>query len=539
MRHIIKRQTLQFDLGNKLDVFTTQQEIDQFNKNKILPVLEKVFDELSEEEKLIAIEKIEIDLGFLTVKEMETKTSIDLYEAIMLQVKKAIRDPDAANSVIFSRVSKVAGVARQWLFYMQHGYLPWNTIQANADWYNETLEAFAVEFESITALRQLIITDHQALKRIIYQHHEKFLQQLIEVLTAQKQIDLLRFIDEFVRIFLVAYRVQYKSVPVKLKDIKEKIWSLLFTGAAKGEKNLTRGRWMNKILKAVIKDKESAETVMNNLSGHLLITLQVVEEILKETELLLPEKLPQPEPDKGGIEISEKKSPGTESQEKQHNEIEKITNKLDREEKSGTEPDKEGIEISEKNIDVKNIISAPEKNIPTEITSQVDAEGLFIVNAGTVLLHPFLNHLFKKLRVIEEKEFISNEAHQKALYLLHYLATGRMVPEEHELTIAKVLCAYGFDEAVSKDIELNNTEISEADDLIEAVVSQWTILKNTSPDGLREGFLQRKGKLYSKNNNLYLHVEASSIDMLLDYIPWNIGMIKLPWMKEMLRVEWR
>ena len=88
--------------------------------------------------------------------------------------------------------------------------------------------------------------------------------------------------------------------------------------------------------------------------------------------------------------------------------------------------------------------------------------------------------------MIEEKEFISNEAHQKALYLLHYLATGRMVPEEHELTIAKVLCAYGFDEAVSKDIELNNTEISEADDLIEAVVSQWTILKNTSPDGLRE-----------------------------------------------------
>jgi hypothetical protein len=64
-------------------------------------------------------------------------------------------------------------------------------------------------------------------------------------------------------------------------------------------------------------------------------------------------------------------------------------------------------------------------------------------------------------------------------------------------------------------------------------------LKNTSAAGLREGFLQRPVKLFTKNGDIYLRVEKSSIDVLLDYLPWNLGIIMLPWMKDILRVEWR
>jgi hypothetical protein len=65
------------------------------------------------------------------------------------------------------------------------------------------------------------------------------------------------------------------------------------------------------------------------------------------------------------------------------------------------------------------------------------------------------------------------------------------------------------------------------------------MLKGTSIDGLRETFLQRNGKLFTKNDNLALQIEQSSIDMLLDHLPWNLGIIKLPWMKDLLKVEWR
>ena len=75
--------------------------------------------------------------------------------------------------------------------------------------------------------------------------------------------------------------------------------------------------------------------------------------------------------------------------------------------------------------------------------------------------------------------------------------------------------------------------------MLEAVIEQWPVLKNTSIAGLREAFLQRNGKLFSKNDKLHLQVEASTLDVLLDQLPWNLSMIKLPWMKGLLRVDWR
>ena len=58
-------------------------------------------------------------------------------------------------------------------------------------------------------------------------------------------------------------------------------------------------------------------------------------------------------------------------------------------------------------------------------------------------------------------------------------------------------------------------------------------------EALREGFLQRVGKLVNRNDRLVLFMETSAIDVLLDYLPWNLSIIKLPWLKDLLYVEWR
>ena len=169
----------------------------------------------------------------------------------------------------------------------------------------------------------------------------------------------------------------------------------------------------------------------------------------------------------------------------------------------------------------------------------IDEEGIFIVNAGTVLLHPFLKSLFNRLELIKGTFFVDGHAQETSLYLIHYLGTGQTEAKEFELTLAKVLCAYPLEKPVEPSKALPAEFTREADMLLEAAIGQWEILKNTSVAGLREGFLQRPGKLSSKNGNLYLQVEKKSIDVLLDYLPWNLSMIMLPWMKDILRVEWR
>ena len=84
---------------------------------------------------------------------------------------------------------------------------------------------------------------------------------------------------------------------------------------------------------------------------------------------------------------------------------------------------------------------------------------------------------------------------------------------------------------------LPETFIKEANELLLSIIEHWSILKNTSVEGLRQSFLQRDGKLTFFNNEWRLQVEQKSYDMLLQHLPWNRGLIRLPWMKHLLRTE--
>jgi len=164
---------------------------------------------------------------------------------------------------------------------------------------------------------------------------------------------------------------------------------------------------------------------------------------------------------------------------------------------------------------------------------------LFIQYAGLILLHPFLNSLFKNLELLQDKEFVNIKSQEKAIHLLHYAATGNMEPKEYELVVPKIICGYAIKSAIPSRVELTITERNEVDEMLESAISNWGILNNTSPDGLREGFLQRNGAVLIEMDKIKIRVEKGDIDMLLDYLPWNLSLIKLPWLKKIVQVEWR
>ena len=188
--------------------------------------------------------------------------------------------------------------------------------------------------------------------------------------------------------------------------------------------------------------------------------------------------------------------------------------------------------ISRHEMDSPTIIYEKEKMLGEE-------EGIYVTHAGIILVHPFLKILFNRLGMVSGGNFIPEEMKSRAILLLHYVASGLSEAEEYELTVAKILCELPIDFPLNGLLELTDLEKEEADQMLLALIQQWELLKNTSITGLRESFLQRPGKLFKRNGNLCLQVESSSIDMLLDYLPWNLSIIKLPWMSEMLRVEWR
>jgi len=140
---------------------------------------------------------------------------------------------------------------------------------------------------------------------------------------------------------------------------------------------------------------------------------------------------------------------------------------------------------------------------------------------------------------MENDIFKNKDAQDQAVHLLQYLATGEEATPEHLLVFNKVLCGILVDEPVPEAVLMTDEEKETSNSLLFAVTQQWSQLKNTSIDGLRESFLKREGKLQLHETQWLLHVEQRGFDVLLDSIPWSYENVRLPWIDESIQTEWR
>ncbi|QRR00604.1 contractile injection system tape measure protein [Dyadobacter sandarakinus] len=197
--------------------------------------------------------------------------------------------------------------------------------------------------------------------------------------------------------------------------------------------------------------------------------------------------------------------------------------------------------------DLENAVSreAPERAGRPEHTSkhravQPEQDVFFVENAGLVLLTPFLPQLFEALKWTENNAWISENTMGLAVRLLDYIAHGTTKNWENDWVLPKILCGMPVHEVVVQHVPLEPHVVLLADELLEAVIAYWSALKTISPDRLREMFLRRQGKLtiIEDGPGWQLRVDRKAQDILLSRIPWGFGVTRLPWMQDMLFVDW-
>ncbi|NEP04213.1 MAG: hypothetical protein F6K34_04885, partial [Okeania sp. SIO4D6] len=167
-----------------------------------------------------------------------------------------------------------------------------------------------------------------------------------------------------------------------------------------------------------------------------------------------------------------------------------------------------------------------------------DSDEIYIRNAGLILLWPFLNSFFVKIGLVQNNIFINIISTQRADLLLQYLIDNSTEIPEHILPLNKILCGIDLLEPIDTNLEITEPERAECENLLSAVIQNWSILKNTSVEGLRKAFLQRNSILKIRDGSWLLQVERETYDILVDKIPWSIRVVKLPWMNNILYVEW-
>lgn len=163
---------------------------------------------------------------------------------------------------------------------------------------------------------------------------------------------------------------------------------------------------------------------------------------------------------------------------------------------------------------------------------------LLVGGAGLVLLHPFLPRFFETLGVEQPGGPVLSSL-PRAAALLHFLATGREEIFECDLAFIKVLLGLKPESPLSvAEGLITGNDREEAGALLQAAITHWPALRNTTPAGLRHSFLNRQGLLREAADGWRLQVERTGYDVLLDQLPWGIGVVKMPWMKRPLHTEW-
>jgi hypothetical protein len=592
MTHFIRQQYFDVDLkGSESDGFALQHHLSDLYYAQLLPAIEKALDQCSTSGQHFVIDRLDIDAGIIELERIDQDLASIVANALAhdIREKSAIRQADIGEQTGSYMMDSEENLWEVFVHFISKGSLPWSFRLPTGKSLEEVISELLMNDGIINSNRILAdrikvkLNSPNAAKRLAIQFSEHFitlLRQKIypiqvdsfdqfrqgnlwevfihfllngnlpglyklppETSLEYALTDLLNEADNKVinpipvakiaEVFkspFAAHRLAFQfSEQFFLKllerispDILVELKSIL-----RVSENRSFAPDQARLVRKFVLEKTISQIFSGKSISKVEIAKQVIDDlqISADLHLLVSKVFEQVWP--------EIKMPANELSDT----IERLiplgknleTNRL-QSELINTDSQLPGIKITENKVPSSKV-PAIEKLLPND-----SEDGIYINNAGLVLLHPFLPRFFETLGISKEEEILQPE---RALSLLYYLTTGQTKIPEYELVLPKVLCEFPLLIPVPADFKITENEISEASALLEAVIKHWEVLRNTTPDGLRGTFLLRPGKLSQKEDGDWLlQVESHTFDVLLEHLPWGISMIKLPWMKNMLWVEW-
>jgi hypothetical protein len=522
VNHIIQKQVLEVEMENPADAFQFRQRLGEVYHEKILPQLEDLFDEIGTTEKLIRVEKLQIDIGDISSKDWETTLSNKIISEVRQLLNQQhvqwiapvadvplTKDSNASKKdrpqTHFKYPVNDAQSAQKtlhefeniFLFFLKNGRLPWyvpNTIQLK-DLLSKPLFSDAIELMNSF----LKSADSQSIIRLIYQVEENVLDEIVEKLIAQHQSV---FYTKFLNTKPILAQIS-RSLLLNKPDIKKILYLPFFTAMYSNEESDF----------AKLYAKKFTSMLMENFPGLVSKYVASINTIDGNSNSIIE-----------NIKVIFAAKSAS------------YKNQSDRQ-----------LLISKDNADRKfseqtsnNLSNQKDDQFGFKMNNK-EAVEIYIDNAGLVILHPFFVALFNQLNITVNDCFTIDYARNKAVLLTQFLVNGLEFFEEQHLVLNKILCGIPIDEPIFMELEITNEERKEAADLLSQIILLWTKNGNQvngTIEGLQQSFLQRPGKLIKKGDDWQLQVEQRAYDMLLSSLPWGIGIVKSNWMKGMLWVDW-
>ncbi|MFY7839759.1 MAG: contractile injection system tape measure protein [Lacibacter sp.] len=474
--HIIKKASLDFTYRGKEDGFALQKEVKDWLQ-QVMDELETELDAYCQADEVISVDQLKLDIN---IHHKQWKNEAKQKLLFQLKDKLQLLRSGSVVSAGYRELKAAKYFEEVFLFYLQHGYTSWrSTAEQKSNW-------------------------QASIEQLFKQPDVDFLQQLMQLLK-QSNDSLIRLKEAIpAPVLLHLFQPLYKTDVLYKPYVSD----------------------MQLLFEKISLNQQAKELI---LKTHLLVTANFQEEAVVKAgiaslfrQLLHTTELKQ----KHITEITFQSKAFKDVQSKIAG-AEAIIRQSEEQKQSS---------FTRKQLQDEVALNKLQEEEQQHNSIIIEEDGIFISNAGLVLVAAFLPAMFAKLNITEENLIVKIT---DAVCLLHVITSGTNPDDETALVLPKLLCGLHPSKAIEVgSFHLSETMREEVKNMLSSVIEYWNVLGDTSVDSLQESFLKRNGKLMMHKGEWMLQVEQQSYDMLLQHLPWNITMIQLPWMKQMLKTEW-
>ena len=523
--HLIVRQTFDLSVSSSDKKRNVMEEISRMNRELILPVAERILDSYGGGEAHLRIDKIEIDLGTVSSEEFIREFEYKLHEQLQRQfpgshvgpgkaphMPTGLPDtPETSSSETRPGREKTAHEASRetttenfvfryletLVYFLQTGRLPW--------WIHSDEKDIIAPFEKVLrespgeVITTLQIAWNPNTERRFYQQFPENSLRLLFHEISVKYLGI-QYVEEEIK----KHHPHVVPNSISWRQVAKAVVSSVMENAGRREKPeelyLEISRKLEKVWPS---GNSSFARQLPALLNYLGAKRPIIDRVARYFDPVTHES---PIKHSSKDELKEEPDPRVKKEQKQ---------------KTSSDPE-EPVQLDKKEA------------MPEELPE----EGIFIENAGAVILWPFLREFFESQNLIDKTSFRDDNCREKAVLWLQHIVTGGHSFPEYDLSLNKILCGWRLEETLASHLDLRDDEMSKAEEMLEKVIEQWKAIGKVSVPGFRESFLLRDGLLKRNDFGWQLKVERKPYDLLLDRLPWSFGLIKFKWMNQPLFVEW-
>lgn len=509
--HIINTFFLEVNTPSKQKGYYLKDHINTFLKEELFPLLETYFDALDKkiQSKSIQIESVDMDISIHQDLDFNAM-KLEILDQFQKQIGKQI-ETDFADAENYTVLNKKEKDENEFFNFLEYG--------KNAWWKNtqDRSENKEMQFEKLINEESFGSKLISALKN--EQSRNRFIRQLSnnQIYNILQKTFVLELSDE--KVFKTIQKIKENQIisgSTKLElQQRNFIWEIIFLQLLKQNQHKIKSKLVSLINSFAPITKYKSEFVLETLTSH--IENKLVFDVLRNLEnevlnlvIILEQKASEKLQKKNNLSEEQFQKKGESS----------VSNEV-----------KKSIFNTKEEQENRNVAFL----LNEEIVAETDGD-YYANNAGLILIHPFLKQLFENCKLLHKDNSINDP--ETAAHLLHFIATSKEQDYEDEMLFEKFLCNIPINQTINRNIMLSEELKNQANEMLEAVLENWSIMKNSSVALLQNEYLQRAGKIILTTENPKILVERKTQDILLDKISWNLGIVKLAWKNKIIFVEW-